>query len=132
MAETELEETFLAKAAESLEGALSEFSNRRFNNCANRCYYACFQGAVAALIREGIRPAGTEWRHAFVRSQFSGRLIYRRKRYPASLGKALEQLRELRRVGDYSRNAVSPRAANRAIRHATEFLEAIRSGGNVR
>ena len=38
--------TYLDKAAESLAGAASEFVNRRYNNCANRAYYACFQSAV--------------------------------------------------------------------------------------
>ena len=39
------------KAQESLAGAESEFANGRYNNCANRCYYACFQTAIAALLR---------------------------------------------------------------------------------
>lgn len=46
-----------AKAEESLAGAESEFANGRFNNCANRSYYSCFQAAVAGLLREGVRPA---------------------------------------------------------------------------
>jgi uncharacterized protein (UPF0332 family) len=44
---------YLAKATESLLTAESEFANGRYNSCANRCYYACFQAAIAALIREG-------------------------------------------------------------------------------
>ena len=42
---------FLAKAQESLAGAESEFAAGRYNNCANRCYYACFQAAIHALIK---------------------------------------------------------------------------------
>ena len=49
---------YLAKATESLQTAESEFANGRYNSCANRCYYACFQAAIAALLREGIRPRG--------------------------------------------------------------------------
>ena len=49
-------EAFLVKSAESLAGAESEYANGRFNNCANRAYYACFLAAVAALMREGISP----------------------------------------------------------------------------
>ncbi len=41
---------YLDKAIESLAGAESEFANRRYNNCANRCYYGMFQAAIAALI----------------------------------------------------------------------------------
>jgi hypothetical protein len=40
---------YLIKAEESLRGAESEFAQGRYNNAANRCYYACFQAAVAAL-----------------------------------------------------------------------------------
>jgi uncharacterized protein (UPF0332 family) len=47
---------YLEKAIESLAGAESEFANRRYNNCANRCYYAMFQAAIAALMAAGIHP----------------------------------------------------------------------------
>jgi uncharacterized protein (UPF0332 family) len=83
----QIDQVFLAKAQESLAGAESEFTNGRYNNCANRCYYACFQAAVAALSRAGIRPSGqgAEWGHAFVQARFAGELINRRKVYPSSL-----------------------------------------------
>jgi uncharacterized protein (UPF0332 family) len=41
-------EAYLVKSAESLAGAESEYANGRFNNSANRAYYACFHAAVAA------------------------------------------------------------------------------------
>ena len=47
---------FLAKARESLASAESEFLNSRFNNCTNRCYYACLQAARAALEKAGLKP----------------------------------------------------------------------------
>jgi len=54
MVDSEAEaELFLEKAGEALAGAESEFANGRYNNCANRCYYACFQAAIAALTRVG-------------------------------------------------------------------------------
>lgn len=49
---------FLEKALESLAGAQSEFANGRFNNVANRCYYAAFQAAIVALQRAGLGPRG--------------------------------------------------------------------------
>jgi uncharacterized protein (UPF0332 family) len=70
-------EIYLAKAAESLLSAESDFAGSRYNSCANRCYYACFQAAVAALIREGIHPHG-DWGHDFVQGRFVGQLIDRR------------------------------------------------------
>ena len=51
-------ELYLAKAKASLAGAQSELEQRRFDNVANRAYYACFQAAVAGLIWAGLRPAG--------------------------------------------------------------------------
>ena len=45
---------FLNKSEESLAGAESEYANDRYDNCANRCYYACFQAAIAALLQAGI------------------------------------------------------------------------------
>jgi uncharacterized protein (UPF0332 family) len=46
----------LNRAQESLEGAESEFASGRYNNVANRAYYACFQAAIAALDLADIRP----------------------------------------------------------------------------
>src|SRR3712207_2798818 len=95
------ESPHLTKARESLLGAESEFANGRYNNAANRAYYACFQAAVAALLRAGIRPRGDQWSHAFVPAQFDGQLIYRRKLYPTELRNVLERAYALRQKADY-------------------------------
>src|SRR6266478_6297717 len=89
---------YLAKAEESLRTAESEFANGRYNSCANRAYYACFQAAVAALLAAGIRPASPrgEWSHEFVQSQFNGLLIIRRKLYPITLRRVLRDTIEVR------------------------------------
>src|SRR5213075_1341880 len=95
---------YLRKALESLAGADSEFANGRYNNCANRCYYACFQAAIAALIRDDIRPPRTngEWSHDFVRAQVDGVLIHRRKRLPPALRGTLNRDLSLRLKADYA------------------------------
>jgi hypothetical protein len=41
---------YLTKAIESLLTAETESINGRYNSCANRCYYACFQAAITALL----------------------------------------------------------------------------------
>lgn len=119
---------YLQKAIESLAGAESELANRRFNNSANRCYYACFQAALAALLEAGIqaRSSGGHWRHEQVQAQFVGQLINRRKRYPAALRRALGDNMLLRHSADYDIDAVSEIQAHRAIRRTREFVEAIR------
>src|SRR5437899_2303918 len=122
---------YLDKAVESLEGAASEFVNRRFNNTANRSYYACFQAAIHALLQEGIMPPGPkeDWGHDFVQAEFIGQLVNRRKRYPADLRQTLLQNYRLRVIADYERDWVNEIRADRAVRRATEFVEAIRERG---
>jgi uncharacterized protein (UPF0332 family) len=116
---------YLAKAAESLETAESEFDSGRYNSCANRCYYACFQAAIAALTREGIQSRG-RWTHESVQAQFAGQLINRRKRFGAELGQVLTDNRALRSVADYQPKHVTEVQAGRALRKAHTFVAAVR------
>jgi len=84
------------KTEESLAGAVSEYANGRYNNCANRCYYACFQIAVYALQDAGIAPTGTRatWGrgHAQLQATFARELINRRKVYPSALRNVLPRV----------------------------------------
>jgi uncharacterized protein (UPF0332 family) len=116
---------YLAKAAESLLTAESEFVNRRYNSCANRCYYACFQAAVAALIQEGIRPR-EKWGHAFVQGQFVGQLIDRRKRFSGDLRSVLADNQNVRDQADYQEKSVTQTQARRALGRARTFVNAVR------
>lgn len=127
----EHDDIYLEKAAESLEGAESEFINHRYDNAANRSYYACFQAAIAALTEDGTQLPGPheEWGHAFVQAQFIGQLINRRKRYPTNLRHTLEQNYRLRVTADYTRDQVTEIRAARAIRRAEEFVGAVRGAG---
>lgn len=127
----ESDTALLEKAEESLAGAASELVNGRYNNCATRCYYACFQAAVFALAAADIHPPGRDgqWGQDFVQAQFNGQLINRRKIYPIGLRTALEQNYRLRAIADYKQEAVSKIRALRALRRAKELLEAIRRKG---
>src|SRR5215217_910669 len=98
---------YLAKATESLLTAESEFVNGRYNSCANRCYYSCFQAAVAALLREGIRSRG-QWGHEYVQAQFVGVLINQRKRYDSDLRRVLADSQILCDQADYRAELVTP------------------------
>jgi uncharacterized protein (UPF0332 family) len=130
MSEPDRTTIFLAKAIESLAGAESEFVNGRFNNCANRCYYATFQAAIAALLRQGIQPgAERTWGHPFVQAQFAGTLANRSKLYPARLRDTLPQNLMLRQRADYEEQPVTETQAQRALRRTRDFLDAIRSPG---
>ncbi len=137
MAEAEAEATtaYLAKADESLAGAERECAVGASNNCANRAYYACFQAAIAALIRIGVGPSpGDErWRHDAVQAQFIQHLINRRKRYSADMRGTLERGARLRATADYQRDQVSAAQATRGLRRAQAFVSAVRSDqGRIR
>jgi uncharacterized protein (UPF0332 family) len=124
--------SFLDKAAESIAGAESEFVNGRYNNCANRCYYACFQAAIHALEQAGIQPpAPARWGHDFVQAQFAGQLVNRRKLYPRELHEALIRTYVLRQAADYRLDLVSETQAGRTLRRTREFLATIQRGSEA-
>jgi uncharacterized protein (UPF0332 family) len=121
---------YLTKATESLLTAESEFVNGRYNSCANRCYYSCFQAAIAALLREGIRPRG-QWSHEFVQAQFVGVLINQRKRYDSDLRRVLADNQIVRDQADYRPELVTPTQASRALRRSRTLVHAIQQRGGV-
>jgi uncharacterized protein (UPF0332 family) len=116
------------KAIESLVGAESEYANRRFNNCANRCYYAMFQAAIAALIMADIRPigVGAQWEHEFVQARFAGVLIKRRKLYPSDLASSFAPTQRARLTADYDPIAVSKREAERLLESARKLVSVVK------
>lgn len=118
---------YVHKAIESLDGAESELANRRFNNCANRCYYASFQAAIAALLAAGIqaRLPGGRWRHDHIQAQFASQLINRQHRFPPALRTVLSETLLLRQEADYEPDGISQRQANRAFRRSREFVDAV-------
>lgn len=128
----EASDLYLIKAEESLAGAESEFVNRRYNNCANRCYYSCFQAAISALARAGFRPQGRdgEWGHALVQARFAGDLVNRRKLYPAETRDVLARNLVLRLSGDYEEQPVTETESYRALRRTRGFVEALRPKGS--
>jgi len=121
----------LEKARASLAGAESEVANARYDNCANRAYYACFQAAVAALIRAGIRSPNPQghWSHLYVHGQFVGQLVNRRKLYPPAVRDTLQHTYQLRQTADYTDDLVSQTQALRALRRAREFLLVVGENG---
>lgn len=120
-------QAYLLKAVESLSSAEADFISARYNSCANRAYYACFQAAIAALLTAGIRPTNPrgEWSHEFVQSQFNGLLIHRRKLYPTALRRVLRDTLEVREKADYTLSSVSAAVSSRVLRQAREFAHAI-------
>jgi uncharacterized protein (UPF0332 family) len=128
-------ETFLNKARESLAGAESEFINGRYNNTANRSYYACFQAVVYALSVHGYaaRPGrGRDtWSHDALQANFVGELINRRKLYSAELRDVLLRTQTLRNTADYEHHWVTETQAARALEHTRRLISAIERGATA-
>lgn len=124
------ERIYLSKAKQSLRGAASELQQERYDNVANRAYYACFQAAVAALIAAAA-PVHTESggiiSHQAIHSEFAGLLIQRRKLYPTSLRNVLQDLLRERIIADYRAVAISSARAARVLRLCQTFVAEIES-----
>jgi|RhiMetdeSRZDD1v2_1073273.scaffolds.fasta_scaffold153653_5 hypothetical protein len=88
------------------------------------------QAAIAALLREGIRPRG-QWGHAFVQAQLVGVLINQRKRYEPQLrwGRADNQTR--RGQADSHAELVTATQAGRALCRSRLCVTAVRQRGGV-
>jgi uncharacterized protein (UPF0332 family) len=125
MSFTSRAENYGTRARESLTGAEIAFEGGRLNNCANRAYYAAFQAAIAALLREVIRSKTDSWPHTFVQSEFAGKLVNRRHLFPSHFRDVLADLQLLRHQADYSDVSVTRAEANQALRRSREFVQAI-------
>ena len=116
------QELWLAKAKECLASAEADFAAGRHNSVANRAYYAAFHAGIAALIHAGVRPRGMAWEHRFVFSEFSGKLVKRRKVFASSFSRTLQVLYNWRVVADYRAEDVSRRLARAAVSNASAFV----------
>ncbi len=117
-------EAFFAKAEESLASADDDYESGRYNSCARGAYYAAFQAAVAALLAEDIRPRG-RWEHEFVRSEFSGRLVHRRKLYDISLRPLLAQAFAKRVDADYTETMLKQRDVARQLIQLRQMIRQV-------
>jgi uncharacterized protein (UPF0332 family) len=72
------------------------------------------------------RGGRSEWGHAFVQAEFVGRLIHRRRLYPAELRQVLARNLTLRHTADYAQDLVTQTRAARALQRTQNFLTAIR------
>ena len=117
--------TFLDKARESMAGARIEFEGGRYNNSANRSYYAVFQAAIHALQMAGFQALHGEWGHDFVQAQFNGQLIHRRHYFSSDLRSVLLDNHRLRTRGDYEVRPVTQVLASRALQRTERFVGAI-------
>ncbi|MBI4236418.1 MAG: HEPN domain-containing protein [Chloroflexi bacterium] len=109
-----------------MAGAEAEAGGRRYNNAANRLYYACFLAAVAALIQAGVNPKREEWTHRAVHTEFQGVLINRRHVYDQSLRGFFRELWALRVQADYASQPVSAGTVDAMLLHGRSFVEQVK------
>ena len=122
-------EPYRSKALEALAGAQSELANGRFNNAANRAYYAAYDAAIVALIRAGVSSRNNAWDHREVQARFATELIHRRKYYPAECASVLYDLNGDRLAADYGLSQVSRRYGEAAVSRARNFVNRIMPSG---
>lgn len=87
---------WLAKANESLDSARDELGAGRLDFAVNRCYYAAFYAASAALLAKGHRFV----KHSGVRAAVHRHLV-KTGRLPTEWGQQYDQLYDERTQGDY-------------------------------
>jgi len=118
---------YFVRARESFEGAQSELHFRRFNNCVNRCYYAAFQAATAALLVNGqpVHNARGKLSHSRIQAEFARHLIHHAARYPREFGRVLPDLLSWRQAADYEIDTVVELEAHRVYRLTRSFFDTI-------
>lgn len=119
-----MQSEFMDKARENLAAAEICFENNLFNASANRAYYAGFHAAVCALATRGIKRDKLD--HKWVQSEFSGRLVKRRKIYPAKAKAYLMRMQTVRNDADYKSRPISRKKAQGQLARARDMLALIR------
>lgn len=116
----------LDRAKESLNAVQLCLDAGLENSAASRAYYAMFQCAQVALARAGF--ARTTWSHPALQAAFATELIHRRKEYPLVFRDYLSAGLAVRLAADYGRSGVSRKVAERQVRRARSFVEAVEKG----
>lgn len=116
-------QAYLDKAQEDLQAAEVCINSQLPNNAARCAYFACYHAAIAALLAAGIRVK--DWDHDQVQAKFNGVLVGKRHLYGQDLRGVLNDLMDLRHAADYTAEIISKKNAERALRAAQNFIEAI-------
>ncbi|ETR66991.1 MAG: hypothetical protein OMM_12089 [Candidatus Magnetoglobus multicellularis str. Araruama] len=63
--------------------------------------------------------------HSWVQSEFNGKLIGRRKKYPSKIKSYLTKLQTTRNIADYRNKQISKNLASKSILIANEMIDLI-------
>lgn len=116
-------EPYRSKAIECLIGSQSELANGRYNNAANRAYYAAYNAAIVALKRGGY--TSEDWSHREVQRLISDQMIQRRKLLPSHFRRRLPDLIATRTRADYGLKSATRGQAETAVSYAEEMIRRI-------
>jgi uncharacterized protein (UPF0332 family) len=112
----------LAKAQRALLSAKELHASNDPDGACNRAYYAMFDAARAALlsIKAPVLPE-TIKTHAGLNRTFALHIV-KQGLFPADIGKALQQIEELRLIADYDGNPLEKADAANAVEKAEMFV----------
>lgn len=110
----------LARARKDLEAVRMLRDAGHGELAVSRSYYVAFYAAEAALLHVGESRS----RHSGVVSAF-GEFVVGRGGVDPAVGRVLGRLFDQRNIADYARAGTSPDDVDRAIRQATQFVDAV-------
>ena len=111
------------KASRTLDSARLLLAERDDDGACSTAYYAIFYSAHVVLIALGCREAASAVKtHRGLIALF-GREAIKTGRFPPDLGKALDQVEQMRMTADYFKTSVTPDQAAWAVAKAEAFLE---------
>jgi uncharacterized protein (UPF0332 family) len=115
----------LAKAQRALLSAKELLASNDPDGACNRAYYAMFDAARAALlsINAPVLPE-TIKTHAGLNRAFALHIV-KQGLFPVVIGKAIQQVEELRLIADYDGNPLEATAAAQAVEQAENFVKEI-------
>lgn len=120
-------EDYIAKAGRALEEARILLGAGGFEGACNRSYYAMFDAAHAALLVAGvIVPEASPKTHRSLIASFGLNLV-KTGMFEAAQGSALNKVERLRKLADYTDEAVTAEDATWAVEQAAAFVLAVQA-----
>jgi uncharacterized protein (UPF0332 family) len=115
----------LAKAHRALQSAKELLATNDPDGACNRAYYAVFDAARAALLLTNAPVSPETIRtHSGLNRAFA-QYVVKLDLFPADIGKALQQIEELRLIADYDGNPLESNDAANAVAQAEVFIATV-------
>lgn len=125
MSGTDLAEALFGKAERAVMSALTLLADGDPDGACNRCYYAMFDAARAALLAGGaLKAAEIHKTHSGVIAAFGLHLV-KSGRIPTVFGRRLNEAEEHRLLADYTDESVDPLEVAELISQAQEMITCI-------